>query len=164
MPEQAFIVHQLKTRLRLKIPRKCHDEAFFALVAERLEALPEVMEVASNPLTGSVVINHSAKEQARLIEDIEALGMLGVSSNPASTQTPLPGQSSMGGFIERAARGMESGNGDFRTIAVLGLLGLAIYQFYRGNILGPALPLLLSALQLAQTPDSFSGSDQEADP
>ncbi len=36
------------------------------------------------------------------------------------------------------------------VLAVIGLVGIAVHQIYRGNIVGPAIPILLSALNLTQ--------------
>ena len=55
----ARISHFTARRLRIKVPEKRRNTAFFTAVAERLAAWESVESVETNPLTGSVLIHYS---------------------------------------------------------------------------------------------------------
>ena len=49
---------------------------------------------------------------------------------------------------EQALKSGTAGNVDLRTLAFLGLMGLTLHQVLRGQVLGPALPMLWNAFSL----------------
>jgi hypothetical protein len=53
----AFVVHRTPTRLRIKIPERRRQVAYFAALRRVLVEHPDVVGVEVNPLTASVVIN-----------------------------------------------------------------------------------------------------------
>jgi hypothetical protein len=52
------VVHRTPKRLRLKVPPRRHDEAFFAGLQQELIKQRGIISVDLNSLTGSVVIVH----------------------------------------------------------------------------------------------------------
>jgi hypothetical protein len=56
--DQAHIVHRTATRLRLRVPARKLDHAYFRDLKARLAGCPGIRSVEANPLTGSVVIAH----------------------------------------------------------------------------------------------------------
>jgi hypothetical protein len=56
--DQAHIVHRTANRLRIRIPGRRLDEAFFRELKTKLAGCPGVVAVVANPLTGSVLIEH----------------------------------------------------------------------------------------------------------
>jgi hypothetical protein len=56
--DQAHIVHRTATRLRLRVPARKLDHAYFRDLKVRLAGCPGVRSVEPNPLTGSVLIAH----------------------------------------------------------------------------------------------------------
>jgi hypothetical protein len=56
--ERACVVHRTPKRLRLKVPPRRHDEAFFAGLQQELIKQRGIISVDLNSLTGSVVIVH----------------------------------------------------------------------------------------------------------
>jgi hypothetical protein len=55
------VVHRTPKRLRLKVPPRRHDEAFFAGLQQELIKQRGIISVDLNSLTGSVVIVHDGK-------------------------------------------------------------------------------------------------------
>ena len=162
MSPQAQIVHQLRGRLRLKILDKRRDPDYFAALQTRLEKLPGVSEVRVNLFTGSVVLLHPEQPSSELRTQLEQLGLFEIIDTPQAGESALKPLLAGTGRLDQALWEGSTGSIDLRTLAVTGLLGLAAYQIYRGNFLGPAVPLLLSAYDLAQqitstTPDTPSG-------
>jgi hypothetical protein len=147
---QARIVHQLRGRLRLRIKDRRQDPDYFTDLSSRMEALQGVEAVSANPTTGSVLLLHPDCPYERLQPQLTALELFEL------VEVPPPARSALSPVFEGVARINEglaagtSGNYDLRTLAVLGLLGVAVHQLYRGNIVGPAIPMLISALDLAR--------------
>jgi hypothetical protein len=55
----ARISHFTARRVRIKIPEKRRDRAYFSTVADRLAAWESVEQVEANPLTASLLIHFS---------------------------------------------------------------------------------------------------------
>jgi hypothetical protein len=53
---RAFVVHCTPTRIRIKIPERQRQEAYFTALRRALLQHPDVLGVHANPLTASVVI------------------------------------------------------------------------------------------------------------
>lgn len=150
MLPKAHIIHQLRGRLRLRIKDKRQEPDYFAELCRRIEALDGVTEVSANPNTGSLLLLHPEQSFTDLEPQLQALELFEIVDAPASEQSVLmPVFSGIARIDEGLAAGT-SGNFDLRTLAVIGLLGVAVQQIYRGNIVGPAIPMLMSALELAR--------------
>ncbi|WP_354682363.1 HMA2 domain-containing protein [Cupriavidus necator] len=63
-PEDAQLSHALPGRLRVKVPTRRHDAAYFDDVVRRLSECSGVDEVSVNPVTASVLIIHSTSDDA----------------------------------------------------------------------------------------------------
>ena len=57
---QAYVVHRTASRMRLRIPGRRLDQAYFERLKQRLIRSLGVMAVEINPLTASVLIEHSS--------------------------------------------------------------------------------------------------------
>lgn len=53
---RAFVVHRTPTRIRIKIPQRRRQQAYFAALERVLFEHPDVVRVHSNPLTAGVII------------------------------------------------------------------------------------------------------------
>ena len=53
---RAFVVHCTATRIRIKIPERRRQEAYFAALQRALLQHPDVLGVRTNPLAASVAI------------------------------------------------------------------------------------------------------------
>src|SRR5919204_2729520 len=52
----AFVVHRTPTRIRIKIPKRRRQQAYFAALARVLAEHPDIIRVHANPLTAGVII------------------------------------------------------------------------------------------------------------
>ncbi|CAL1241679.1 hypothetical protein [Candidatus Methylocalor cossyra] len=140
----AFIVHQSPGRLRLKIPAKRGDRAYFARLAERLAACSGITAIDGRAHTGTVLVLHAPTLAAA---DITAFAERTALFSPRRRPPP-----SLGELLERAnarihtlERGFStatSGALDRSSILFWILLALAIRQAARGKALMPAFSLL----------------------
>lgn len=66
MLRSASIAHSSPGRIRIRIPSAKGDSEFLEQARAALCALPEVLEVSCNPLTGSILILHSPGTELEL--------------------------------------------------------------------------------------------------
>jgi hypothetical protein len=63
MAREASIVHNIPGRMRIRIPSAKADPGFLDQARAALAALPKVVEVTSNPLTGSLLVVYAPASQ-----------------------------------------------------------------------------------------------------
>ncbi|MGD8618514.1 MAG: hypothetical protein PVH54_04930 [Gammaproteobacteria bacterium] len=148
MPAVACIVHQIRGRMRLRIREKRQNTGFFDAVITQLESLPGIERVTVNTSTGSVILYHELPNNEMLVEQLLDTGMFVFSAETVRQSSVFnPLRSSLSG-IEQAIKSGTAGNVDLRTLAFLGMMGLTLHQVLRGQVLGPALPMLWNAFSL----------------
>ncbi len=131
----ASVEHVMPGRIRLRFASRRRDTAFFEDLVRMVSADPRVNRVKANPLTGSLLIEHSASP-AELVAFAQQIGLA------------LPAEAAPGAARRQRARRIA------RTLprasaAGAGLAALALYQGTRGRLLGSAGELLWHALRLA---------------
>ena len=133
----ALISHRTTGRLRVKIPSKKGDGAFFQSLKERFSILEGINAIEINPLTGSMLILHSSDERTiagyALANNLFMLQELG--SSPAGLQRRI---SKAFVSIDSQLKSATSGEIDIGGLAFLVLMGFGIYQISVGNL--TALP------------------------
>ena len=148
---RAYVVHQTRNRLRIKIPDRRHDHRFFLDLRLRLLQQSGVVAVEVNPLAASVLIQHgSAFGDGALRQP--ALGLEVVCSRPDG-RSGAPDWDELVARIDRglrAATGGEVGLGSLvlkLAIAfVIGRSGSRLLEFladillqaWAGQRAGPA--------------------------
>lgn len=148
MPPVATIAHQVRGRMRLRIREKRQDHAYFEETCVCLEALPGIDQVLTNSNTGSIVILHELQDNDELQARIHKTGLFALTADTkpqAPAIEPLRSGLSDIGYLLREG---SSGSVDLRTLAFLGMMGLTLHQIMRGQVLGPALPMLWNAFSL----------------
>jgi hypothetical protein len=136
MLPDAYLSHQTSERLRLKIPSKKGDIAYFSSLRNEFSKNQGIKGVEVNPLTGSVLFIHNANkdsitqhaEAKSLFRLVEKIGETPVSSKISEAFKDLNNQVSS--FTGREL--------DIPTLAFLGLLAIGIFQISRGNFTAPA--------------------------
>lgn len=146
----AFIVHELSGRFRLRIPEKRNDKVFFDALAERLSACPGVTTVKFNVHTGSVLLFHAAATRASdVARYAEQADLFSVEPLPATVARTLGQQAAKGlDAFDRGLGALSGGLVDLQSAFLVLLVGLAIYQARRGQVLAPAVSLLWEAIGL----------------
>jgi hypothetical protein len=125
----AEIAHSMPGRARLRISDRRGDAAYFASVAASLSNMAGVYKVEVAPLTGSVLIQHSAP-----FDRIDAAGRdagLFMIGEAAPAATPAP---------EIAF--------DPKILLAVGFVGAALWQMSKERVFPPALTLLWYASHL----------------
>ena len=131
-PPVAFVSHKTGTRIRLKVPSKKKDRAFFASLAEKIPAIEGVQSVETNPLTGSVLLLHSS-DPDHVIQTFVAGGFFRF-ENSTYERAHLQGRISEAfEGIDLALRDVSGNELDIGGTAFLTLLALGGYQIIKGN-------------------------------
>lgn len=149
-----MLVHSVPGRLRLKIPDKRGDRAYFERLETELSALEGVVELGINIATGSVLIGHDWPSEEVLLRVAEETALFLLDPAPFD---PLWQRASMGlELLDRRLAKLSRGEVGMRSALLVGTLVLGIRQAMRGQTLGPASNLLWYALTLAGIPEEPS--------
>jgi len=131
----AQIEHQISGRMRLRVPMRRGDTAFFAAVEEQLRDAPGLHALRTNSRTGSLLLLYE--------DDVGAVLALARERGLFEVVPPEPG-------VRLASKG-GTRSGRMRpaphplSMTAVGLAGLAVCQAVRGRILGNAAESLWHA-------------------
>jgi len=140
----ARISHFTARRLRIKVPEKRRNTAFFTAVAERLAAWESVESVETNPLTGSVLIHYS-DPQRLFLEAVAKNDMFEVDFDAVFAQPePVVSRAAVQSFetTDHVLRRWTGNQIDIRGVLFLVLLAGGVFQLARRRLDAPAPTLL----------------------
>jgi hypothetical protein len=149
LPE-ARVCHFTTGRLRLKIPEKRRDDAFFRTVEQRLAGWDSVDRVEVNSLTASVLVTFTDPAavftENALKNDLFTVVYDTPDAEAGHTRQALTERATeLWRGADRALRRWTDGGADIRSAAFVALLAGAAYQLLRGRIAPPAATLLWDA-------------------
>ncbi len=146
-PDEAGLTHLVAGRLRVKLPARRRDAAFFADLSRRLAQCDGVREVHVNPLTGSVLVLHATTPEAIAAYATEH-GLFSLQLDPVSSDKtffarayalvsdrPARPTRRAGGVPEEERERIRAS----RLSATLA--GLGTLQTVRGQVMAPAITL-----------------------
>lgn len=146
MPPAAYIVHAAPGRLRVRIPSKRGDLAYFAAVRKAFSDHPDISGLETNATTGGVLLRHNSENQVLpLREHSHGLFTLQEDPVPKILDTIARGASGSNGSIRR-----NTGLTNTESLLFLTLAGMGAYQLLRGQVLAPATTLLWYAWEIAR--------------
>lgn len=138
MPEDAYISHKTSTRLRVRVPSRRRDTAWFARVKERLSSLSGVDAVNVNDLSGSILIVHRLAGIKSILAAAKKQGLFQIARPNARNPVTLRKGIAEGiRTVNRRVTAVTGGQVDLWDVAFLGLAGFGVYQLLRGNIAAP---------------------------
>ncbi len=137
----AHLSHALTDRIRLHIPVRKGDTAYFAALEKALAAHRQVTHVETNPLTGSLLIYHNS-EQAELLRFAQEQELFQLQPEFPAQQQVLATAEAQLDQADRALRRLTQGIFDLKELLFVSLIGAAVIQTFRGRFLGSATALL----------------------
>jgi hypothetical protein len=156
-PPAAQIYHLSARRLRIRVPGRRRDTAFFETAAERISNWTSVERVEINPLTASILI-HCSDTQKVLAEAVAGKDPFEINFDKALN-------SDQETVVDRAARKFDmadaallrwtEGQIDIRGVLFVVFLLGGVYQLFRGVVGAPAPTLLWRAGDLLGLWDGF---------
>lgn len=148
-PPVARAVHELPGRLRVRVPARQGDRAYFADVAEAFDLFREVLAAEGNPRTGSILIRHEATS-ARVWAFAETHDLFVRETAQAQAPGALDRMIADARQIDGWFRRSSGGELDLGTLVTMGLVGMSAYQIICGRVLAPAVTLSWYAAQQLQ--------------
>jgi hypothetical protein len=143
---QARVCHCAAGRLRIKIPEKRRDEAFFATVRERLSAWDSIERIEVNPLTASVLVEFSNLAslfaENALKNDLFEVHYDAFAAEGEAPQALTDHAAQAFGKADETIRRWTAGAADLRSAVFVVLVSAGLFQILRGNIAAPAATLL----------------------
>lgn len=144
MLPEAHIAHQAGERLRLRVPARKGDTAYFTRVERELAACAGVAYAEANPLTAGLLLHYQGEltDLARAAAEGE---LFVLELRPAPSGSLLDVMTDRVDHVENLVRRASNGSLDLDTLLFLGLVGASVVQLARGQALGPASTLLANA-------------------
>jgi hypothetical protein len=140
MLPEGRIVHRIAGRMRVKVPSRKGDPAYFATVEETLRSLKGVEGVQADPLTGGILILHSIDAGAIVDYAAQKALFLAKEEEPANPRDTALHEVLGAPFVSlsRQIKGFTGNAADLSGLVVLALLSVGVYQIARGNFGAPA--------------------------
>jgi len=170
MLPEAHIAHASKGRVRIKLPSRKGDYAFFSDLKAKLPDLmetPGIQRIEMNPATGSILVIHQldfkASDYSLVSQFLEQKGLFKLGEDPAPG---FPVSQNIGKTfqeINRQITDFTSGEIDLQSLALIGLLGLGLFQINRGQFMIPAISAFWYAATLLKEQPEKNG-DQRSTP
>jgi len=154
----AYIKHRLPGRMRLKIPQRRGDHAYFERLAEAFALCDGIRQLQLNPHAASLLVvhdEHLTLDTLRAFVEAEGLFRLEDAPPPQYVEESSLPHASIADFsaaglsqLDALLRHASDGRFDMRSGLLLGLLALGIQQAAKGHIMAPAFTLFWHALEL----------------
>jgi Heavy metal associated domain 2 len=155
MTPNGRITHRMNGRVRLRIPDRRRDSAYFARLKETLSRCDGVESVLVNPLTASALISGSA-EADDIVVFAENSGLFRLE---ARGFVPFAERlSHQLHQVDDRVREATSGQLDLSSAAAIGLLGATLWQVSRRRVLPEAVTILWYAASLLANPPVWPAS------
>ena len=147
--EQARLCHVMPGRMRLQIPDRRHDTAFFAGIEQALSRCDGVYAVRANPLTAAVLVLHAGTVDA-ISDYARAQGLFAL--DPAARVLPY-GSGDRVRAVPRHRPAPSPGEQSDRRAGMLSasMAGLGALQGLRGRVMPPAMTLFWYAYDAWRT-------------
>lgn len=137
MIPHAHVSHGMSCRLRIKVPSKKGDLAYFADLQERLSLCPGVQEVTVSPYTGGALILYDC-DQESIADYAREKGLFNFRSPVRSQKTLFGNVAVTFAGYNKSLKKLTDGQMDIPSLAFLSLVLSGIYQIARGNLSAPA--------------------------
>ena len=134
---RAHVAHRVPGRLRVRVPSRKGDRAFFEGTIANLRGRPSIRSVRASARTASITMEHDgdAHEIARLAREA------GIFDLPEATVIQLLAERFEGRIV-----GVKPD-----SLVSVGLAGLGVYQAMRGQFLGSGVEHIWQAYGTART-------------
>ena len=141
MPSGIHLVHRTRGRMRLRVTDKRKDIPYFLALYENLRRIPGVTDVVINPDTGSILLHFPGESEAPILHSLARVGLL--SADVDAQRRP--------GLLGRMEQFLAKGHRDAtqaRSVLMVIMIALALYQVRRGVLIAPALTLVWYAYDM----------------
>lgn len=163
---KVSVAHQTEGRTRLRATVRPVDVDELIAFADRLSGARGVDALDCRGRTGSIIIDHPEIDGDGLVAEIVRLG--GIlepdEGGPTARRDGLTPVRTTLGSVDGLRGQLTAGGIDLRTIGFVLMLGLAMRQISRGNIMVPAMSFLWWAFELLMESAPAAGGEIAGDP
>lgn len=168
MTPQGEIVHCIAHRMRVRVPARKGDVAYWQTVIDTLKKLPGVTSLRANPATAGILVEHTLPDR----EVLEFAREQKLFRTTRKQRKAIPLQKKVTASfsdMNKSVKKFSGGELDVGSLTFLGLVGVGAYQIARGNFTAPAwytafwyaMNIFLKNQQLDEPDESLSGDDKE---
>jgi len=133
----AHIGHQTAERIRIRIPSRKGETAYFSAVRAALQQNVITAEITVNSATGSVLLKGAQVDATAIASAGEKNGLFSLEAPPSGTESLSKKIAAPFHDLSRTVNNFSGGQLDLPGLAFLSLLGVGAYQIARGNIGAP---------------------------
>lgn len=139
---RAYVSHLIPGRVRLRVPERRRDEAYFSALKQHVAEWPGVTEVHVNPLTAGVLVFFSNGGAA--LTHAQGCDLFELSeAEPPPPKMPIGHRARHHARrFDARMREMTGGRADTQSLVFIALSLAGIYQIMRRNVGAPATTLL----------------------
>jgi Heavy metal associated domain 2 len=146
----AYVVHCIAGRVRVRVPERRGNAAFFEKITRRLQDIPAIISAEAAPATGSILVHFKGgmdqlATSAALLQDEIRLEMRPPPSKPMMQRV----HEEVAG-IDAVIRDFTNGEVDARALVFCGMLVISAVQVLRGNVGAPAASMLWYTAETAR--------------
>jgi len=134
---EAFVSHSMVTRVRIKVPSKKGDTAYFAAVKKKLSLCPGILGVQTNPRTAGILVLHSGAVNS-LADYAKAKDLFLLKIPEARRKSLMADVAAVFKSYNDQLKKMTEGELDIPSLVFVSLIVSGIYQIVRGNLGAPA--------------------------
>jgi len=169
MPElpEAYITHATKERLRIKIPLRKGDRAFFSALKDHLSKFsefPGIQKIELNPMTGSILVIHTLDFNPAYLTllrgYVEQKGLFKIGPSNSSHASVSVNIAQTFKNADKEINDFTGGELDIRSLALIGLIGLGLFQISRGQFMIPAVSAFWYAATLLKDQPAKDGNQK----
>lgn len=133
----AHIGHQTAERIRIRIPSRKGDAAYFSEVRAVLRKNVPMAGIEVNPATGSVLLKGSQVDAAAIASVGDETSLFALETRPSGIEPLSKKVATPFRDLSRSVDRFSGGELDLPGMAFLALIGVGVYQLARGNIVAP---------------------------
>jgi hypothetical protein len=153
--DQAYLVHQVPGRYRLRIPARRRDSAYFAGLAESLQALESIQTLQANSQTAGILIRHDGLALEQLADFARDRELFDITTKDLPLIPILDKAATTFANFNQELSTRSNSTLDMRSLAFVALVLFGVREMTRGNLFAPAASLFWYATQLlANKPDN----------
>jgi len=145
MDLNAYLVHSSPGRMRIRIPSMRNNLEFFEHAADTLEKLSNVTRVRMNPRTASILVLHDGITTDTFKQQVMETGLFELQLENAENIAL-----DINTVKELAGQAMGVGGTFSKSMFFYLLMGLAIRQVMKGQIMAPAISLFWYASEILE--------------
>jgi Heavy metal associated domain 2 len=149
MPSDAYLTHSMPGRMRIRVPSKQRDPAFFRTIEEQLAKCGGVHEVRTNPLIGSVLVLYSGDPMSVVLY-AQQNGLFVLAPDNQITRPVSERILERVQALDQRMRAVSDGTIDLNSAAFVALSCASIIQFLRRSVWPNGITLLWYAANTLQ--------------